>query len=290
MTTRGIPHQSSGPGERWRPLSARHDPARAKDFEMLHEDVSALLRDSLLEWLGPLVGFKDPTDPSPWASRVRWRRGLRSRVAAALRTRIRGDVDELPTGIILDVVDFVLRETDSWQADHLMSLEERLSEGGSAWRATPRGLERRVDETLRAVGESTFGTEARSAQHLRDAWHKASSRNPDASGAYRDGVRAVEAAYARIVSPRNERATLGTIIRDIRSDPSKFGVRLRARDSAANVCRLLAMLELLWQSEFDRHGTAGTSVPPNVSIEEARDAIALATTLVHLAQEGGFTA
>ena len=50
------------------------------------------------------------------------------------------------------------------------------------------------------------------------------------------------------------------------------------------------MLQMLWKSQLDRHGTADESVPLNVSIDEARDAVALATTLVHLAQQGGFSA
>ena len=113
-------------------------------------------------------------------------------------------------------------------------------------------------------------------------------RNPDASGAYREAVRAVEAAYAPIVSPKNERATLGTIIADIRNKPSKFSVRLKADEADGNVDRLVSTLELLWKSEFDRHGSPDESVPLNVSLEEAQDAVAVATTLVHLAQQGGF--
>lgn len=50
------------------------------------------------------------------------------------------------------------------------------------------------------------------------------------------------------------------------------------------------MLRLLWKSEFDRHGTDDETVPLNVSIEEAQDAVALAMILVHLAQQGGFAA
>ena len=130
----------------------------------------------------------------------------------------------------------------------------------------------------------------RPADYLKGAWHKAWGRDPDPSGAYREAVRAVEAAYAPIVSPKNELATLGTIIRDIRNKPSKFSVRLQADEPEQNVGRLLSTLELLWKSQLDRHGSPDEEVPLNVSLEEAQDAVALATTLVHLAQQGGFTA
>ena len=103
-------------------------------------------------------------------------------------------------------------------------------------------------------------------------------------------MRAVEAAYAPLVSPKNESATRGTIIADINNKPSKFPVRLQADTPDANVDRILGMLRMLWKSQLDRHGTADESVPLNVTLDEARDALALATTLVHLAQQGGFTA
>ena len=78
--------------------------------------------------------------------------------------------------------------------------------------------------------------------------------------------------------------------------PTKFRVRLQSEDShdnggdRDNVERIVAMMRLLWKSEFDRHGTDDETVPLNVSIEEAQDAVALATILVHLAQQGGFAA
>ena len=241
-----------------------------------------------IEWLGRLVGFKDPVDPSPWAARVRWKEDIRLRATAALRlpAPIAGDVDQLSTAILLDVIDFVLCRTDTWQAHHLIELEERLAEGGSAWRATADGLERRVDETLQSVADAVFVTNDRPADYLKSAWHKAWGRNPDASGAHQDAVGATEAAYAPIISPNNDRATLGTIIRDIRAKPPKFRLRLQTRSGEEDVGRVVAMMELLLKSQR-RHGTDDRS---SETIEEAQDAVALATTLVHLAQQGGFTA
>lgn len=49
-----------------------------------------------------------------------------------------------------------------------------------------------------------------------------------------------------------------------------------------------ATLELLWTSQSDRHGTANEDIPMNVTLAQAQDAVALAATLVHLAQQGGF--
>lgn len=215
---------------------------------------------------------------------------MHSQLQAALRKRLDDQVGALRAEDCLDVIDYILARTRTWESNHLEYLAARLLEGGSVWRATPRGLERRVGETLQVLAESAIATGSRPAQYLAQGWHKAWGRIPDASGAYRDAVRAVEAAYQPIVSPKNELTTLGTVIQDIRNKPSKFSVRLRADEPEQSVGRLLATLELLWKAEFDRHGTPDEEVPLNVSLEEAQDAVALATTLVHLAQQGGFTA
>ena len=174
--------------------------------------------------------------------------------------------------------------------EQVQRLDQLLSSGGSGWQATPNGLERRVDETLQVLAESTIAAKGRPAQHLRDAWHKAWGRSPDASGAYREAVRAVEAAYAPIVLPRDQGATLGKMIAAVRDKPDKFAVRLSGPGSVESVASVRAMFELLWTSQLDRHGTANEEVPLTVTLEQAQDAVALATTLVHLAQQGGFTA
>ena len=77
---------------------------------------------------------------------------------------------------------------------------------------------------------------------------------------------------------------------DITNRPSKFQVRLQGDAPDANVERVAGMMRMLWTSQLDRHGTADETVPLNVTLEQAQDAVVLATTLVHLAQQGGFTA
>ena len=267
--------------QRWVPLSAREDPARAKDFLALHEGVPEWLKDPLRGWIRQTCA--DPTVFGP---------AMMSELEAAMQLELRFEVSpllsELPPERYLDVVDYVLGHPSLTNLDSrlLDNLEDMLLKGGSVWRATDRGLERRVDETLQSVADSVFITNGRPADYLRSAWHKAWGRNPDASGAHQEAVNATEAAYAHIVSPMNDRATLGTIIRDIRAKPPKFRVRLQATTGEEDVGRVAAMMELLLKSQR-RHGTDDRS---GETIEEARDAVALATTLVHLAQQGGFTA
>ena len=271
--------------DRWLPLSARHNPERAKDFEILSEGVPKWLHESLIHWIGAFVNAR-------WMNNLgseRWDwHTLRASMQAALHEPIPSQIKDIPADVCLNILDYIIRY-ENVSSNELANLEILLSSGGSIWRVTPQSLEKRVDGTLQLVAESVFETKTRPASHLKDSWHKAWGRNPDASGAYREAVRAVEAAYAPIVSPRNARATLGTIISDIRNKPSKFRVRLQADEPCDNVEQIAGMLQMLWKSQSDRHGTASEDVPLNVRTEEARDAVVLATTLVHLAQQGGFT-
>ena len=244
---------------------------------MLREGVPGWLHEPLVRWIEGFVGGQVPSR--------HWGETVRMHIQSALHVEFRERISDVPRGSLLDVIDYLLYRYRV-PPDRLSELEELLSSGGSAWRATPDGLERRVDETLQSVADAVFVTNDRPADYLKSAWHKAWGRNPDASGAHQDAVDAAEAAYAPIVSPDNDRATLGTIIRDIRAKPPKYQVRLQTKTAEKDVCRIVGMMELLWESQR-RHGTDDRS---RETIEEARDAVALATTLVHLAQQGGFMA
>ena len=119
------------------------------------------------------------------------------------------------------------------------------------------------------------------------AWALAFGRDPDSTGAYREAVRAVEAALASIVSPNSDRATLGTIIKDIEAKPSKFWLHLEP-DDMDGVGAFVSQLRLLWKGQHDRHGTADTDAPLNVTIEQAQDAVILAVQIVQWVQSGAF--
>jgi hypothetical protein len=100
----------------------------------------------------------------------------------------------------------------------------------------------------------------------------------------------VESAIIPIVSPKNERATLGSVIVDIRNKPDKFTVRLQPKPPLDGVIAFTDTLALLWTAQLDRHGTADESQPLTVSLQEAQDAVVLAAQLVHWLQNGGFAA
>ena len=110
-------------------------------------------------------------------------------------------------------------------------------------------------------------------------------RNPNPSHAYREAIRAVEAAAIPVVSPKHAKATLGTVIGDMKSTPDKWKVSLQPAKGDP-VMHVVGMMELLWTAQFDRHGTADESVPLTVSKQEAEAAVHLALTLTHGFQTG----
>jgi hypothetical protein len=108
-------------------------------------------------------------------------------------------------------------------------LEGVLTQGGSAWCVATAcdGLERRVDETSRdavntAMGSAVTAKLTSAAEHLRSAWRSAYGRNPNPLTSYMEAVMAVESAARFVISPKNDRATLGTMIRDLDNKPSKW--------------------------------------------------------------------
>lgn len=111
---------------------------------------------------------------------------------------------------------------------------------------------------------------ARSGQHLESAWKNLATRNPNPNSSYDQAVKAVEAAAQSIISPRNVKATLGTINRDLKAKPSKWAFVL------GDISLVIDMSERLW-SKHIRHGT---DTRPEHTLEEADAALHLAIPLV----------
>lgn len=191
----------------------------------------------------------------------------------------------------LDTLDYALAKL--WQFDQYsapnraQSLANMLESGRSAWvvMEIDSGGWRLVRRSLGPVAEaisSVEGTAQRAHQHLVEAWKKLAGRPSDSSGAYREAVRAVEAASKPVVLPNDSIATLGKVIKAIKDKPSKWTFVLGQPDDVAAMCGLL------WTSQLDRHGTDDESVPLNVSSEQADASVHLAITLVRYFAGGLF--
>ena len=107
---------------------------------------------------------------------------------------------------------------------------------------------------------------------LSEAWHAAFGRSPDFEEAYEKAIKAVEEAGSAKVSPKNGRASLGTMVRDMKAQ-GDWKLDLPTPDADAPV----KMAEALWVGQESRHGGNGYRKPTPA---EAEAAVMLAVPLV----------
>lgn len=179
----------------------------------------------------------------------------------------------------LDLVDWLLHRlrSDGGRAHpYAVQMEAILTRGSSMWTVGRRdgnpGLVRRVPEGVQVGAEAVIAAGGSAGALLGQAWASLYGRSQDAEEAYEKAIKAVEEAGAHIVSPNNRRATLGTMIADMRNQGDW---KLPLDSAQAGV--ILQMAEALWQGQQSRHGGNGYRQP---SIEEAEAAVMLAVPLV----------
>jgi hypothetical protein len=283
----------------------------AKDaaaYDSLHDGIPDWLKASVWHWIESALAFICETDNytaqlvAGYDSNERHYRDLLlymerelrltlkwASVAAARKDLLQQAVND--PNISLDVMDLLLRFLSTARHDAHENLADGLDgllyQGGSKWcvSATRDSLEERVatEAAERVAQLTTSGT--RAGQHLREAWHGVYGRSPNPSHAYREAIRAVEAVAIPVVSPKHAKATLGTVIGDMKAAPHKRTVTLQPAKGDP-VQHVIGMMELLWTAQIDRHGTADESVPLTASRDEAEAAVHLALTLTHWFQTG----
>lgn len=188
---------------------------------------------------------------------------------------------------MLEVVDTVLELDFNQDAPHRDALDRLLLLGSSIYRVSRdgHGLEERLSEATTQQIEATLEAAAEApAEHLRRAWNAAYKLRSAPSVAYSESIKAVESAYAPLVSPTNERQTLGTMIRDISAKPEKWQCVLEQETTPCEP--VLGLMRGLWRGQRSRHGVATSA--PEESLIGARAAVHLAVVLVHLATDNGF--
>jgi hypothetical protein len=275
---------------RWRPLSVRNDPKSFGAYDALHEGVPPWLRAGAVLWLKSALeqagNFSDFTTmilviEQSLQMELDWG-GRETTAYQSLLNEVAKGGDRA-----LDILDCALMVTSLSPLGGTVgtTLETRLSVGGSAWTVSEDSegrscLQRRVDEVVERAARGEMERKGNAAHHLHLSWDRLYGRNPDASSAYREAVRAVEAAAKPVVTPNDPLATLGKMIRAMRDKPSKWVTDLGAINVVAD------MMAELWTSQLDRHGTDDETVPLSVSPVQAEAAVHLAVTLVHWFRNG----
>jgi hypothetical protein len=165
------------------------------------------------------------------------------------------------------------------------ALQQLLDDGRSTYTIAPdgNGLVTRTDPiATAALNESTNAAESRNdagsaADHLAAAWNAAYALHPEATRAYSESIKAVEAAAHSVIQPGNSKATLGTMLKEMRDDPGDYCAMIPAPGVAVDP--VIGMMSVLWRGQTSRHG--GQTPTRSETPEEARAAVQLAVTLVH---------
>jgi hypothetical protein len=296
----------------WRPLSSRlgDDPVRPS----WREPVPAALDQPLRHWVYyTLTGSSSGLPRLPMTpggagrGRRAWHEVATDRLALRMNVVPPGDGGSdgcqrhlaygTDTVMLVDVVDAILdlmpSSTDTEEVIQVPTgrrgqLQRLLDDALSVLRVREdgRGLERRADVMAEAAFEAAVQTAedasraGSAAEHLRRAWDCVHALHPDPGKAYWEAVKAVEAAAHAVLEPDKPTATLGTMLRQLRTHgEKKFSLAISGREGrAADVGRLTACVELLWKGETDRHGSMEPT--PVMTLEEATMAVHLAVMLV----------
>jgi hypothetical protein len=173
----------------------------------------------------------------------------------------------------LDVVDGILQLSGTAYSG-TTDLELILLESGSKWRVaeTEPGnfcLEERVDATTTEAMGDMVDRGGDVAQYLTKAWNETFGRSPNPSVAYSNAIKAVEAAAWPVVIPKNNKATLGTIIQAMKDKPENFQVHITEKTPNTGVESTRNQMSLIWEGQTDRHGTANPVAPTQEAAEQA---------------------
>ncbi len=211
----------------------------------------------------------------------------------------------LPALQLLDVIDAILGVGGPWpaldpldppfgdiegeRAAHMRwELEVMLAEGRSAYRVndTGDGLTTRVAQASTKAFQSVVASAGQAAKSgsaadlLRTAWDALYALHPDAPKAYRHAVSAVEAAAAATIEPNNSKATLGTMLGQLRSHRQQYLLAIPGPSGTGGITPLIEMMTCCGRAR--RHVTAVSQAAIRMETrEEAEMAVHLAVMLVH---------
>lgn len=186
----------------------------------------------------------------------------------------------------LQMIEFFLGLASPSAAE---ALEEILRLGNSAYAVSTDGkrLEMRIAPEVKAQVEEVIAAAAGSAgDHLTNAWNEAYGREQDPVKAYSESIKAAEAALAPVVSPNDLRATLGTMIGQVRANPQLYAFAIGDGANSDGVQTVLHLMQALWEGQTSRH--AGVNPTREETSAEAQTAVHIAASLVQFGSSGAF--
>jgi hypothetical protein len=185
--------------------------------------------------------------------------------------------------LLLDMIDarLKLNPVGTGYGKEVEELTTALKLGGSGWCVNNSydGLEQVIDDTTRTIIIKTI-TDARSSAscHLAKAWELVYGRNKNPTAAHNEMIRAVESASIPALTPRDVKATLGTIIGHLKSQGHLYST-IGASETNNGVVGVTSMMEMLWQQQTDRHGSESTISATQERVEQL---LPIAAALTHI--------
>jgi hypothetical protein len=188
----------------------------------------------------------------------------------------------------LDVMDWLLGHGFG----HAQPLEHILKSAGHVLRVSPDGsrLVERIEPTLWNEHEQVTQLDDQASQYMQEAWALAFGREPNLSDAWGRAIKAIETLLKPIVSPKNKKATIGSMTSVLRQSPDKWECKLPDREYKANgETNVKPGIEVFIDAlatigyQPDRHGS---DRPQDVDEATARSVLFLATTVVGWLRDG----
>ena len=202
-----------------------------------------------------------------------------------------GPWDMYDESLALDVIDWLLDHG----CGHAQSLEHILKSAGHVLRVSPDGsrLVERIEPTLWDEYEQVTRLDDQASQYMQEAWALAFGRNPNVGDAWSKAIKAIETLLKPIVSPKNNKATIGSMTSELRQAPDKWECKLPDREYKANgETNVKPGIEVFIDAlatigyQPDRHGS---DQPQDVDEATARSVLFLATTVVGWLRDGILT-
>ena len=199
-----------------------------------------------------------------------------------------GPWDMYDESLALDVMDWLLGHG----CGHAQSLEHILKSAGHVLRVSPDGsrLVERIEPALWDEYEQVTQLDDQASKYMQEAWALAFGREPNLSDAWGRAIKAIETLLKPIVSPKNNKATIGSMTSALRQSPDKWKCKLPDRfynvNGEINSKRGIevfvdALATIGYQP--DRHGS---DQPQDVDEATARSVLFLATTVVGWLRDG----
>lgn len=178
---------------------------------------------------------------------------------------------------------------------HAQPLEHILKSAGHVLRVSPDGnrLVERIEPTLWNEYEWATQPDDQASQYMQEAWALAFGREPNLSDAWGRAIKAIETLLKPIVSPKNDKATIGSMASALRQSPDKWECKLPDRGYKSNgETNVKPGIEVFIDAlatigyQPDRHGS---DQPQDVDEATARSVLFLATTVVGWLRDGILT-